>query len=324
MAERPQLAIVVDTEEEFDWSRPFSRHSRSTLSIPAQAEAHRIYDRLGVVPTYVIDHPVATSEIAIDFLGSLQREGRAEIGAHLHPWVSPPHEEEVTARNSYHCNLPPALESAKIEALTETIERNFGRRPTVFKAGRYGFGSNTARTLAALGYEVDCSFVPHTSFARDGGPSYYRTPDQPFWLEEGRLLEVPLTNGHIGRLAPLGPYAQPLFDTGLARRLRMPGMLARTHLLSRSRLSPEGVPADEQCALLEGLLRRGRRFFTLTYHSPSLMPGNTSYVRTEAELETFLASIEQVLIFFRDSLGGEFTTLTALRRSFPADASLAA
>ena len=37
---RPQLAIVVDTEEEFDWDKPFSRESRGTTSIPAQARAH--------------------------------------------------------------------------------------------------------------------------------------------------------------------------------------------------------------------------------------------------------------------------------------------
>ena len=46
-------------------------------------------------------------------------------------------------RNSYHCNLPPELERAKIEALTEAIEAGFGARPTIFKAGRYGFGPNT-------------------------------------------------------------------------------------------------------------------------------------------------------------------------------------
>ena len=319
MADAPQLAIVVDTEEEFDWSKPFSRSSRSTLTIPAQAEAHRIYDRFGVVPTYVVDHPVATNEVAVDFLGTLRREGRAEIGTHLHPWVSPPHDEEVTPHNSYHGNLPPALEAAKIRALTETIEHAFGRRPTVFKAGRYGFGPNTGRSLVELGYTVDCSFVPHTSFAADGGPSYYGTPDQPFWLEQGRLLEVPLTSGHIGSLAGLGRHVQPLFDTRLAQRLRMPGMLARSHLLARSRLSPEGVPADEQCALLAALVRRGRRIFTLTYHSPSLAPGNTSYVRTEADLETFLASIEQVLRYFRDTLGGRFTTLTELYESRRSD-----
>ena len=43
----PQLAVVVDTEEEFDWTAPFSRDARTTRSIPAQALAHGIAARLG-------------------------------------------------------------------------------------------------------------------------------------------------------------------------------------------------------------------------------------------------------------------------------------
>ena len=70
--------------------------------------------------------------------------GRAEVGAHLHPWVTPPAEEEVTRFNSYAGNLPLSLESSKIARLVEAIEASFGRRPIVYKAGRYGFGANTA------------------------------------------------------------------------------------------------------------------------------------------------------------------------------------
>ncbi|MBV9884303.1 MAG: WalW protein, partial [Sphingomonadaceae bacterium] len=130
----PELLIVVDTEEEFDWTRPFSRDNVATRTIPAQARAHEIYDRLGVVPTYVVDYPVATDPAAVGFLKGLRDAGKAEIGAHLHPWVTPPHAEEVTTHNSYHCNLPPALERAKLAALTERIATSFGARPTAFKA----------------------------------------------------------------------------------------------------------------------------------------------------------------------------------------------
>jgi hypothetical protein len=310
---RPQLAVVVDTEEEFDWTRPFSRESTATRSIPAQARSHEIYDPLGLVPTYVVDFPVAADPVAAGYLGALQSEGRAEIGAHLHPWVTPPHEEAVTTFNSYHCNLPPGLERAKIERLTAAIEAAFGRRPRVFKAGRYGFGRNTAAVLAELGYEIDCSYVPHVGFGGDGGPSFYGTPDQPFRLDNG-LLEVPLTSGFCGPLGSAGPAAARLFDSRLAERLHLPGILARLGL-ERSRLTPEGVSADEQCRLLDYMVRRGRRFFTLTYHSPSLEPGHTPYVRTEQDLEAFLGAIQQVLCYFRDELGGEFTTLTRYRRS---------
>ena len=72
----PELLIVVDTEEEFDWSRPFSRASISTGTIPAQARAHALYDRFGIVPTYVVDHPVATDPAAVRFLAALREPAR--------------------------------------------------------------------------------------------------------------------------------------------------------------------------------------------------------------------------------------------------------
>jgi hypothetical protein len=315
----PELIIVVDTEEEFDWTAPFARGNVATASIPAQARAHDIYDRFGVVPTYVIDYPVATDPVAVAFLKGLRDAGKAEIGAHLHPWVTPPHEEEVTRFNSYHCNLPPALERAKIEALTAAIERGFGERPKVFKAGRYGFGETTRKTLAELGYVVDCSVVPHTSFADDGGPSFLGSPDRPYWLDEARgLLEIPLTVGFIGPAAALGPKAGGLFTHPRAARLRVPGALARSGLLARSRLSPEGVPAEEQCRLLAAMAKRGHRLFSLTYHSPSLAPGHTPYVRDEAGLAAFLAGIETVLTYFRDELGGSFTTASRVQADWAA------
>lgn len=305
----PELLVVVDTEEEFDWSRPFSRDNVATASIPAQARAHDIFDRFGIVPTYVIDYPVATDPAAAAFLRGLRDAGKAEIGAHLHPWVTPPHREQVTTRNSYQCNLPPELERAKIAALTEAIEAAFGTRPVAFKAGRYGYGPATGRALADLGYRVDCSFVPHTDLSGDGGPDFRGCADAPHWLPEG-LLEVPLTVGFLGALPRLGEKADWLFDSPGAGRLRLPGALARTGLVARSRLTPEGVPADEQCRLIAAMAGRGHRTFSLTYHSPSLAPGHTPYVRSEADLARFLASLEQVLTFFRNDMGGGFTTLS--------------
>ena len=312
----PELLVVVDTEEEFDWSAPFSRAATATRSIPAQVHAHAIYDRLGIVPTYVVDYPVAADPDAVRFLRGLRDAGKAEIGAHLHPWVTPPHGEVVSRRNSYHCNLPPALERAKIETLTAAIETAFGTRPTVFKAGRHGFGAATARTIAELGYEVDCSQLPHTDLSAEEGPDFRGVPSEPYWLGE-TLLEVPLTIGFFGAAAGLGPKLGRLFDSPAAARLRLPGLLARSGLVARSRLTPEGVSAAEQCRLIDALVRRGQRVFTLVYHSPSLEPGHTPYVRSPVELDGFLAALEQVLVHFRDSLGGRFTTLSRLRREFP-------
>ena len=48
--------------------------------------------------------------------------------------------------------------------------------------------------------------------------------------------------------------------------------------------------------------------FSFAYHSPSLAPGNTPYVRTEADLGAFLKRIEQYLNFFFDEVGGRAAT----------------
>ena len=286
--------------------------------------AYRGYSVILVAPIAALGAVLLTDPAAVAFLKGLRDAGKAEIGAHLHPWVTPPHVEEVTTRNSYHCNLPPALERAKIETLTATIEAVFGERPQAFKAGRYGFGPNTKQVLIDLGYEVDCSFVPHTDLSGDGGPDFRGVPDRPHWLDEGRgLLEIPLTVGYLGALSGLGEKADWLFDSPKAERLRVPGLLARTGLVARSRLTPEGTPPDEQCRLIEAMAARGHRLFSLTYHSPSLAPGHTPYVRDEADLAAFLASIEQVLTFFRDRMGGRFTTLSEVRRHFPGERAVA-
>lgn len=307
----PELLIVVDTEEEFDWSKPFSRASTATRSIAAQARAHAIYDRFGIVPTYVVDHPVAADTAAVRFLRGLKEEGKAEIGAHLHPWVTPPHEEPVNARNSWQCNLPPELERAKIARLTEAVSKAFGEPPIAFKAGRHGFGPHTGRILADLGYRIDCSKVAYTDLRPGGGPDFRGVGPDPHWLKEG-LLEVPVTVGFFGGAAASGPRLGGLFDSPAARRLRLPGLAARAGLVSRSRLTPEGVSAEEQCRLIEAMVRRGHRTFTLVYHSPSLEPGHTPYVNSAGELADFLAAIEAVLRYFRDRLGGRFTTLSRL------------
>ena len=323
--DRPRLLVVVDTEEEFAWDRPFDRASRATVSIPAQDRAHALYDRLGVVPTYVMDHPVATSPAAAAYLRGLVDAGRADFGTHCHPWVTPPHTEVVSGFNSFHGNLPPELEAAKIRASTEAVAQAMGRAPRIFKAGRYGLGPRTFDTLVALGYTLDCSFVPHTDFSSGDGPDFRGTPDRPFFTDAShRLLEVPLTVGYSGAFDRAGPRWQGPLEAALAQRLRLPGIFSRLGLLERARLSPEGFDAATQCRLLDAMVAQGVRVFTLSYHSPSLAPGHTPYVRSDADLQAFLACIASVLRHFQQALGGVFTTLGAIENQARAAVTVAA
>ena len=56
----PVLLVVVDAEEEFDWSGPFTRDHHSVRSMAAQGPMHRIFEKYDIRPTYVVDYPVAS------------------------------------------------------------------------------------------------------------------------------------------------------------------------------------------------------------------------------------------------------------------------
>lgn len=311
----PLLTVIIDTEEEFDWDKPFSRDNVAVESIAAQPKAQEIFARYGIVPTYVIDYPVASTESSVACLKPLMEAGACEIGAHLHPWVSPPYEEEVCALNSYPGNLPPDLERRKLQQLTETIERNFGKRPTVYKAGRYGVGSSSASILAELGYKVDVSVVPYTAFLDDGGPDFRDFAFQPYWFgpDDDPLLELPLSCGFYGAFSQFGRQVFPLVSGSLGLSVRLPGILSRSHLLERIRLSPEGADHAEHRRLTKSLIGQGCRVFSFTYHSPSLAVGHTPYVRSESDLSAFLDSLDRYFEFFMKELDGQPTTPSRFR-----------
>lgn len=312
--QQPVLVLIIDTEEEFDWAQPFSRERTGVAHIRAQALAQAVYGRFGVRPLYAIDYPVATQAQGYEPLREWMQAGACEIGTHLHPWVSPPFEEPVNNRNSYPGNLPAALERTKLTILTEAIAERFGTRPTVYRAGRYGYGPNTAGILAELGYQIDTSVVPHTDFGPEEGADFSALGIDPYWIDhEGGLLEVPLTVGWTGLLAKAGPWLQPLCRTPQAQKLRLPGVLARTKLFERIRLTPEGMTFDEMRRLTLALLARGQRVFNFTYHSPSLEPGHTPYVRSADDLQRFVGTIEKYLEFFFGEIGGRAATFHDVR-----------
>jgi hypothetical protein len=310
----PTLVVVVDTEEEFDWSAPFDSNSRSTTNILCQPLAQEIMDRHGVVPTYVIDFPVADTPEAVSILRSIADDGRCEIGAHLHPWVSLPIEEEVNIYNSFPGNLPPSLEREKLARLADRIENAFGYRPTIYKAGRYGLGPATFQTLREFEFRVDTSVVPHTDFSASGGPDFTDFPSGPF-LAGADLIALPLSVHFTGALATAGPKLYPSLTARSAARLRLPGLTARLGLLERLRLSPEGHSVNEMKRQTRAALARGDRYFMLTYHSSTLLPGATPYAQNAVERHAFLHALEGYLEFFMGECGGRGKRVTELATS---------
>ncbi len=304
----PKVICIIDAEEEFDWSAPFAASNNSVKTIAAQSAAQAIYRRFNLVPTYAVDYPVASQERGYRPLREFAEAGHCEIGAQLHPWVTPPYDEIVGEENSFACNLPPELQLKKIEALTEIIRQNFNITPKLFRTGRYGAGPDTPRLLQQFGYEIDCSVLPGPAITKSS-PDYSGAPSEPYWLGSGRrILEIPVTAGMIGPMRNFQNTANRSFTSSLSRRARLPAVLSRIGILNRVRISPEGYSLADAKNLTRTLTRSGQRVFAISYHSPSLEPGKTPYTRSPRDVERFLNWIENYLEFFMGELGGSPAT----------------
>ena len=318
----PLLFVVVDTEEEFDWGKPFSRSNTTVRAMRHIGRLQTVFAKRGIVPTYVIDFPVASQRDGFSVLKEFADDATARIGAHLHPWVNPPYVEEVTRRASFACTLGEALEGDKIRILQSQIADVFGRGPVVYKAGRYGFGPTTAAALERLGFDVDLSVNPHMDYSSEGGPSFEAFGPTPFFFgRERRLLEIPCTTDYAGMAGRLAPPLHRLADRPALAPLRAVGIMSKLHVVNKIMLSPEGSTLEEMKMLTRSLLRRGVRTFSLTMHSPSVEPGCTPYVRTTADLDGFIDRTSAYCDYFLGEVGGSASTPEDCYQLLGADAS---
>lgn len=284
-----RFAIFVDTEEEFDWDAPLQRDAHAVSAIAALPEAHRRFADRDVPLTFMIDYPIATDSRAIDILKLVTSDGRSAIGTQLHAWVNPPFDEALTPANSFAGNLPEGLEAAKLDALTDAITRAFGAAPRAYRAGRYGIGPATLGLLATRGYAIDSSMRSGYSYAGEGGPDFGAIGNHAF--RAGAMVELPLTTVFTG-LARRG-------GAGLYRSLgRVPkgrGIFARAGLLSRVALTPEDMPLADALEAVAVAVGEGVRVLNFSFHSPSVSPGHTPYVRDARDLAAFYLWWDRIL-----------------------------
>ena len=321
----PTLIVTVDTEEEGLWSGRFRACDNTVHNIRGVRRFQALCEGYGVRPTYLVDTPVVDDRAAVESLKPLQDLGLCEIGAHLHPWCAPPFEERTTAYHSFMCNLSPELQREKLTRLTDSIEHRFGRRPTSFRAGRYGLDIVGARILEDLGYVVDSSVISFCDYSRQGGPDFRSAPFVPYRVgtddlcvpaADGRLLEVPVSTGfsraNFAR-------AQRISEFGMRRsirRLRMVGALDRLNLVCRIKFSPEQADARRMKQLIRAYVANGAPAMVMMLHSSSLTPGGSPYVRNLDQLNRFYAQLDRVFAYCTYDLEMPSQTLTEFARSY--------
>ncbi len=297
------LIVSIDTEED-NWHR--SREDVTLHNIAALGRLGRLgrlFQRLGVRATYFTTYQVAIQDGAVETLREVCSDGSAEIGAHLHPWNTPPLAEAFVPRNSMLKNLPAELQLAKLRRLTAALEEAFEVTPRAFRAGRYGLGRETVGALLSCGYCVDSSVSPFMNLERvDDGPTFVGAPLDVYRLApdrdvrcptpDGPVLEVPLSYGYSRGPFTLWDPVRRLLEAAPLRWFHLAGIAARLGVVQRISLSPELASVPDMLTLSRRLLEHGVRHLHVSWHSPSLKPGLSPFAPTAADVERLYASVE--------------------------------
>ncbi|OYP33017.1 hypothetical protein [Rhodopirellula sp. MGV] len=314
-----RLIVTIDTEEEGRWNNEYQRVTDAVTNIDQVPRFQTLCDRFGIRPTYLVDSPVAINDRASKVLREIADSDRCEIGGHLHPWCTQPFEEELTARNSFLCNLPTDLLSRKLKTLGDELEHAFGERPKSFRAGRYGIGAESLDALANEGYVIDSSVISYSDFTTRSGPNFIGCPTTPYRASSQTLLtpatdsgviwEVPVSVGYSCKNQAFGDRLHRGLSESLLAKFRVVGILDRLGLLSRIKFSPEQSDAAALRTLAKIYADLNHPCLMLMFHSSSLKHGCTPYTPDAASLEEFYGRLESIFEYCLGDLKMDSVTM---------------
>jgi hypothetical protein len=323
------VILTIDTEADDQWDR--SRRDLSTENLEFIPRFQDLCNRYGLKPTYLCTWETV-EDSRFESLLDYQEAGLAEIGAHLHPWTTPPMEGAQNgldrgAFGAYPSELDAAVFSEKLGLLTDRIHQRTGVKPRSYRAGRWGFSAEQIPILISFGYVVDCSITPlvswkHVRGAVEWGPDFRAAPQGPYFLDpndvcqagDSQLLEVPMTI-LFTRASLAG--SKRLQDLYFRFRRRLPGK-AMNKLLG---LDPRwfrpypGMSSEQLKSVYEAARDAGLPAVEMMLHSSELMPGGSPYHPDEAAVERLHEKLENVFGYLRDE-GCRGTTLTEFAHDY--------
>lgn len=315
-----QLIITVDAEADNQWDR---KATQTVANLAAVPRFQRLCEEHGFPPTYLCTQEVATSPAFERTIGSAAADGRAEVGAHLHPWTTPPFDPEWDVAGTFPSELPSSLLREKLATLTSTLRERTGRSPTSYRAGRWGFSPPQIPMLTALGYEVDCSVTPGVSWRGDlglrkGGSDFTTAPVAPYELAaddpcrpgSSGLLEVPVTILHTSRVLRACAALHRRY------RRRRPATKTTTGRFAPRWLRPgPHVTAERLIAVADTARALGLPVLEMMLHSSELWPGASPSTPTAEAVDRMFARLSRVLGRLTAN-GVTGVTLTAFARAY--------
>jgi len=307
-----RLVVTIDVEEEGLFSGQYDASNASVRNVPEMARLDSIFREWGIRPTLLLTYPVANHRPHADLLLKLTESWHGEIGAHLHPWNTPPirplpHPAPVPSEL-----IPRELLAEKLANLLKAIN-DLGTRPRSFRMGRFNIGPKIFSLLGPAGIRVDSSMAPMRSYY--GGPDhlfvgadpYFPDPADPRRAGDAEILEVPIT------IVPLSRWLGRALHVAQERAWMSS---TRISWLAMNLASLAAQPAWTGLGMLKSAvmlhrLRRGK-VLTIFFHSSELMPGGYPHHSAPRHVDAFLDRLRGFLSWLHKSMKIESLTLSEL------------
>jgi len=297
-----KFIITIDTEGDNQWDPGLPASTENIRFLP---RFQQLCDRFRFPPTYLCTYDVVESKHFDDVLRPVHSESRGEIGAHLHPWTTPPFStwDRSEQGAAYPSELPPAVFAEKMRALTTLLASRVGKPPTSYRAGRWGLSAAHVPILIELGYRVDCSVTPYLDWrdrgARERGQDFSDAPVAPYvmgWSDPSRpgesgLLEVPVTivcTNRVMRRSPLLRAAYRRYrKTWVARGLNRSFAIAPRWMRPFADMTVSRLQEVHRAAVEMEL-----PVVEMMFHSSELMPEGSPHSPTAAAVEDIYRKLE--------------------------------
>ena len=308
-----KFILTIDTEADNQWDHGREISVKNIQYIPRFQE---LCNKYSIKPTYLVTSEVCSDAIAQEILTEYLIKDEAEIGAHLHSWTTPPFLDIDGYRyndknHAFASEIEAELMNKKIKSLTQQIENVFGKRPTSFRSGRYGFNADVAMALIENEYLVDSSVTPYTRWSANkglpngkGGPDFTNKTPVPYsyTFENKTLIEIPITI--LPTLYPLNIlpslakfYFQNVNELIMLKVIRK--LLFQNQPLW---LRPYETMNNE---LFASIIKEAKRInlpnIVMMFHSSELMPGCSKYRKNESAVEHLYEQLEEFFILLKDN-----------------------
>jgi hypothetical protein len=280
------FAVSIDTEEGWDWNAGWPVRSHSMDNVRVLPRFAQLCEKHGAKTTWFANWSVMNDRWCRDIMLGIAARPGVEVGMHIHPWLTPPHDSKTSAaaRWSFLHNHSEAQVHAKLSSVYELFEKE-GLRPTSFRGGRYSSGGAIHNFLLLKGFVADCSVVPFTAWPDDGAPDFRRRDLGPRRIAHPSgghaLWEVPLTLGFTRSSFRWWSMCFNTIEHSFLRRLRIIGVLGKLGIVQRVWLNFEATPLQDMISFLVVLRSLAVPFVILTVHSSSLAVGGNPYSASE-------------------------------------------